>query len=323
MRRFLAKGRAPAAAALLSGWVTLLLTLAAPVARAASPPSAFTGEAALLAVSTATLRGTVYPGNQPTNYYFQYGPSASYDAQTPAASLAAATQALHVSSPLTGLAAGTLYHFRLAAVNASGTVYGQDRTFQTKSTPLTITLAALPARLLFGTPLALHGTLAGTAKAGRPVVLQANPFPYLAGFDTLGVPSITDSAGQFTFPALDLSQNTQLRVATLTAPPIRSSVVVALVSVRVSLHVARGARHGLVRMYGTLTPAQAPTLLNFQLLRRGRPPLTLSRMLKAGGRARAGFSRLIRIPGPGLYRVNASVATGAELSNHSHAVRIG
>jgi hypothetical protein len=35
---------------------------------------------------------------------------------------------------VSGLAAGTTYHFRIVATNASGTAYGSDRTFTTRST---------------------------------------------------------------------------------------------------------------------------------------------------------------------------------------------
>jgi hypothetical protein len=55
-------------------------------------------------------------------------PTAIVATTTPAVSLFADRQ---VNAPLTGLAPGTTYHFRVVAENASGTVEGPDQTFET------------------------------------------------------------------------------------------------------------------------------------------------------------------------------------------------
>jgi len=75
----------------------------------------------------ATAHGAVNPENQSTSWYFEYGPTSQYGAVTPAGTLPA-PEALHqVQAPLPGLVAGRLYHYRLVASNAAGTVEGEDR----------------------------------------------------------------------------------------------------------------------------------------------------------------------------------------------------
>lgn len=86
----------------------LLFSLEPQAAGAASAPSAYTGEAVDLTSSSATLNGSIGPANEETSYYFEYGTSAAYGAQTPTTLAGAGTQAIHVSAPLTGLAAGVV-----------------------------------------------------------------------------------------------------------------------------------------------------------------------------------------------------------------------
>jgi hypothetical protein len=38
-------------------------------------------------------------------------------------------------------------------------------------------------------------------------VLQANPFPYTAGFKTVGNPELTKATGGFSFPVVGLLEN--------------------------------------------------------------------------------------------------------------------
>lgn len=302
----------------------LVLTGGAQLAKAASPPTVYTGEASQVTSSSATVKGSVSPNNQQTSYFFQYGQSSTYEAQTPLTTAGGGTQTIHVSVPLAGLVAGTTYHFRLVAVNSAGTVDGQERTFTTKKIPLTFTASAMPSRDPFGMPFSVSGTLSGTGSANNVVVLQANPFPYLGGFKTIGNPELTAASGAFSFPAVGITQNTQLRVSTLETPPAYSHVMVELVAVRVTLHVRATARQGFARLYGIVTPAEVGSVVNFQLLRPGRRPMTVSSTIITGGtRTLSRFSRFMRIRRVGLYRAVVSVASGAQVSNHSRAILIG
>jgi hypothetical protein len=93
----------------------------------ALPPLAATGTATIVGQTTATLAGTVAGRGLPTSYRFEYGPTAAYGSSTPA--LGAGSGA--VSAPVTGLLAGTAYHFRIVAQNGAGTTVGRDSTFRT------------------------------------------------------------------------------------------------------------------------------------------------------------------------------------------------
>jgi plastocyanin len=101
-----------------------------------SSPTASTEAATSVTEAGATLNGTVNPGGQATSYVFEYGTDTSYGQHTAEVALAASDHASHsVSATVTGLAAGTRYHFRLRATNASGPAEGTDREFMTTSPP--------------------------------------------------------------------------------------------------------------------------------------------------------------------------------------------
>jgi DNA-binding beta-propeller fold protein YncE len=90
-----------------------------------------------LGVSSAELRAEVNPHGEQTTYRFEYGPSTSYGNSIPVPdeAIGSGDVALAVSQALSGLAPDTLYHFRVVAANANGTVAGPDRTFHTHAIP--------------------------------------------------------------------------------------------------------------------------------------------------------------------------------------------
>lgn len=101
-------------------------------------PTVTADAASGLAGTIATLNGTVNANGGSTTVTFQYGATASYG-QTAAAQPAPVTgnSPVGVSAALSGLQPRTLYHFRLSATNAAGTVDSADATFTTpNSTPL-------------------------------------------------------------------------------------------------------------------------------------------------------------------------------------------
>jgi hypothetical protein len=306
-----------------AGLVLAVGAASAPVDAAPLRPVVFTGEAGQLTTTSATLNGSIDPSNQPTSYYYQYGATVSYGAQTPLTLAGAGTQSVHVTADVAGLAVGTIYHYRLVGVNATGATDGADRTLTTKKVPLSLTLLA-PGRGLFGMPFEVTGVVSGTGSAGKAVVLEANPFPYLAGFSSVAGPVQTDQSGSFSLRAPGLDQNTQLRVSTLEVPRVSSRVAVEFVEVRVTLHLHRTGRRGDVRFYGTVMPSEPGALVGLQLVRPRHHPLGVAMTLLTGaGSTGSRFSKVVRIPRAGLYRAFVYVASGAQVSNHSRAIRVG
>lgn len=95
-----------------------------------SMPAAQTKKATDITLSSATLRGTVNAGNAPTLVSFEYGTTVSYGMVVNSSpDLATGTADTDVSAEVSGLTAGTTYHYRLKAVNLAGTTYGSDSTF--------------------------------------------------------------------------------------------------------------------------------------------------------------------------------------------------
>ncbi len=104
----------------------------------------------------ATLNAEVAPNSQSTTYRFEYGPTTAYGSQTSPASAGAGAGASPVSTPVTGLTAGSVYHFRAVASNATGTTYGPDSTFTTHTPPAALTQ---PATAVTATGAMLNGTV--------------------------------------------------------------------------------------------------------------------------------------------------------------------
>jgi hypothetical protein len=99
-------------------------------------PTVATGTATAILPSTATLNGTVNPNGSFTTAQFQYGPTASYGSTTPSQALGFGSSAVGVGGGgLTGLACGSLYHYRATATNTVGEAYGPDATFITAPCP--------------------------------------------------------------------------------------------------------------------------------------------------------------------------------------------
>ncbi len=129
-------------------------------------PVVTTAGASTITVDGATVSGAVNPAGQPTTYWFQFGTTTSYGAQTPPTSAGSGTAASPVTAALTGLASAQTYHYRLVAQNVDGTTVGPDATLTT-ATP-----AATPSALsVFGTtgfvaPNGVAGVFTGCLHGG-------------------------------------------------------------------------------------------------------------------------------------------------------------
>lgn len=79
----------------------------------------------------------VYPNGEATTYYLQYGTTVSYSSRTKALAVGGGTRPVLAAAHLAGLKPGTRYHYRLVAVNGSGTTYGYDASFVTSGHAVT------------------------------------------------------------------------------------------------------------------------------------------------------------------------------------------
>jgi len=97
-------------------------------------PSAITESAVNVTTQGATLRASVNPEGFSTTYKFEYGKTTAYGTSIPVPSegIGAEIKAISVSKSISGLEAGSTYHFRVVASNSQGTTNGSDLTFTTK-----------------------------------------------------------------------------------------------------------------------------------------------------------------------------------------------
>jgi hypothetical protein len=110
-----------------------------PSAVSGPPPAALTGPAEEETADTATLTGTVRPEGSPSKYWFDYGLSESYGAETRHES-AEGTGESAVNARLDRLQPHTTYHYRLIAKNGFGDKSeGSDSQFTTTGAPPAIT----------------------------------------------------------------------------------------------------------------------------------------------------------------------------------------
>ena len=81
--------------------------------------------------TSATLTATVSPMGLTTAYLFQWGRTPQYEAYSKLVLIEDRTMPLRVKHELTGLQAGTRYHWRVVSANALGHAFSVDRSFTT------------------------------------------------------------------------------------------------------------------------------------------------------------------------------------------------
>jgi sugar lactone lactonase YvrE len=109
----------------------------------AASPLAVTQPATAVTFSSATFNASVTPRGAMTTVYFVYGTNANYGSTNVISNVSSGTSALPISSSVTGLSPGALYHFQALASNSVGTASGGDMTFTTTAaSPLAVTQPA-------------------------------------------------------------------------------------------------------------------------------------------------------------------------------------
>jgi hypothetical protein len=300
--------------------VGCLLALCVPAVALAAParPAVTTGGVANRAPTSIVLKGTVDPNEVATTYFFQYGTTRIYGANTPAASAGGGASPQAVAVAVGGLAPATTYHYRLVAENARGQRIGRDRTFTTRRQPLGVTLAATPNPVRAGASTTLAGNLTGTGNAGRVVSLQGNAFPYSGGFVAVGNSQVTGPNGEFSFSLLSVPVTTQYRVLMPQRPEVVSPVVVLGAKVTVTTRLReRGDR---LRFSGHVTPAADGSEVLIQRRRNNRWVTVGRTFARHASASKSRYVKSVR-ERSGRYRVLANVQ-GAYAADEGRSVRV-
>lgn len=98
-------------------------------------PTAVTGAASGVTTDAATLSGTSNPGGVASTLTFEYGKDRDYGSSTTPQPAGADFDDHSLSSDVTGLEPGTIYHYRAVAKQGSTVIVGDDATFTTAALP--------------------------------------------------------------------------------------------------------------------------------------------------------------------------------------------
>jgi hypothetical protein len=134
-------------------------------------PIVTTNAATSVVSTTATLNGTAYNYNSAGMSYFNYGTTSAYGTQTSQVSFTANTITTSFSIGLTGLTAGTTYHFQACVSNSAGITCGLDLTFGTVGTGALTRIGILTS------------PFTGSGQASKLIIDQTNGFLYACTTD--------------------------------------------------------------------------------------------------------------------------------------------
>jgi hypothetical protein len=249
-----------------------------------APPTAAVASATLVTNTAATLNGAVNANGSATTVTFEYGPTILYGLEisaTPAT--ATGTSITNVSAALSGLIPGTLYHYRVKAVNSGGTSYSTDMTFTTTQVPVSVTEQA---SLIANTTVTLNGTVNAnnlsttvtfeyglTIAYGSPA--SAVPSPVTGGTPTTVSSAITGLTQGTTYhyrvkaaSSGGTSYGDDVQFVTLQPPTATTSAATSVANTTATLNGVANAKnsfttitfeYGLTTSYGsTITAAQSP-----------------------------------------------------------------
>jgi len=280
--------------------------------------------------TSAVLTGSVNPNGSETTYYFQYGLTTAYGLQTAPKKLASGTVLQKLGEPVSGLQPGATYHYRIVAFNANDNAAfpfskGRDRALTTKGNKLKF-LIPKPSADIYGSPYILSGVLTGFASGNHRISLQASPFPFLESFTPIGLPGVTNSSGLFSFRITNLTTSTQFRVVTLDPLPVYSLQVTVPVDVHVIFKVRSSGHTGLVRLYGTVSPAIGGAKVFIQVQKAVRPGKNevanryitqFVTTVKHAGETSSRFSLVAKLRKSGRYRAYVKINSGGLSSGAS------
>ena len=94
-------------------------------------PTVTTLGATNITTSGVVVSGQINPNGSATTAYFEVGPTTNYGISTSTFNAGSGTSTVTASGNFNGLFPGTLYHYRVVAMNSFGTNFGLDATFTT------------------------------------------------------------------------------------------------------------------------------------------------------------------------------------------------
>jgi hypothetical protein len=236
-----------------------------------APPSISGQRVRDVTIDSARLTANVDANGSATTYHFEYGTTTRYGSRTPDRAGGDAADPVPVSEPLAGLRAATRYHWRLVATNAAGTTRGRDRTFITARLPASLSLSLSPATPRWGRPVTLGGRVRGAGVNQTPIALEAQRFPFDAGFTEVATTRAGDDGG-YLFSVDHVWATTRYRAVTRTQVPTFSPVVTAFTRVVAGARVRHRSRRR-ARVEGSILPAVTGKVsLQRRVLRSKRRP---------------------------------------------------
>jgi hypothetical protein len=150
------------------------------------PPGATTAAATGVADTSATFHASIRPNSQTTSYYFDYGTTTGYGATTSGGSAGSGSGVQPFALGLSGLTAGTQYHYRVVATNGSGTSVAGDQTFTTTGTPPPPPPPPPPPSGGGGSSSGSSGTGASDTPPATDTFPQGGPLATLASAPVMG-----------------------------------------------------------------------------------------------------------------------------------------
>lgn len=148
-----------------------------------SIPAVATGTTSPITSSGATMHGSVNAFEMSTPVIFDYGTTTDYGSTATAdQSPVAGNTTTAVSAPVSGLIAGTTYHYRLRGQNTYGIAYGRDMSFSTSCSAAEVQIAG---KINYGTDIA---TAVSSAVDGDEIQMNTALFtgnPVFSGTGTV------------------------------------------------------------------------------------------------------------------------------------------
>jgi hypothetical protein len=237
-------------------------------AAAATAPTASTGPVTSIAPTTATVAGSVNPNGAATTWFVEYGTTTAYGTKSSSASAGSGTSTAAVSTSLTPLKPGTIYHYRFVATSSLGTGRGADGILTTPAAPVAPVAVTGTATNISATAATLNGTV---DPSGR-----ATTWNFEYGTTTnYGTKTPAKSAGSGTSPAAVSAPVTGLvtghtyhfrLVATSDAGTSRGSdrTLVAAAAPTVTTKPASSSRDTSATLNGTVQPNGQATTANYE-----------------------------------------------------------